>query len=344
MAENEDKSRNLKLLAVSLVFSIVVIGLVLYFTVDQTTIDYLRAVKAEFFGLAIVLQLVVWTLWGLRIHLLTRMVDRTVDVGIKESISIVLSNLFLAAVTPSMAGGEPVRIHLLSKRGLGAGSSTAIVFGERIFDAIFVLTAMPFALFVFQHVIATEIIRIGITIGIILFILGIALFFYAAAKPRKVKRFLKWLSKKVRWKKSVTFLQKIDNLVDDFHKGSMLIFHRGNIVFISIIFCVTASSWLAGFLIPSSILLSLEQDPIVMQSIAAQVILLVIILIPTTPGSSGVAEGAASLLYGGLVNKSILGVLIVLWRFITFHVNIIVGGGFQYKLFKTLKPKKTRKR
>lgn len=328
------KSRNTKLLILSLIFSIIVIITVLFLTVDENTISYLTKVQPQFFLLAILLQLLAWFIWGARISLMARMVEPKKRISIKESFTIVIANLFLAAVTPSMAGGEPVRIHLLSKKGFSTGCATAVVLGERVFDAIFILTMVPFALTVFQYIINIREVKIGLIVGIILFIAGVTLFFYAVARPEKSKRMLSRLFGKMR--KRVGWVEKIEGFVDEFHRGGKLIFKKGNSKGIITIFLVTALSWFIGFLVPSCILLGLGHSPVIVQSIAAQILLLIIVMIPTTPGSSGVAELGASALFSSFVNVSILGVFIVLWRFITYYFNIIVSGVFQYKVLKSV--------
>ncbi|HID25092.1 MAG TPA: flippase-like domain-containing protein [Thermoplasmata archaeon] len=327
------KSRNIKLLVLSLSFSLVVITAVLFFTVDENTLSYLAKIQPHFFLLAIALQFFAWFLWGVRISLMARMVEPEKKVNLQESFSIVIANLFLAAVTPSMAGGEPVRIHLLSKKGFTTGCATAVVLGERVFDAVFILAMVPFALTVFQSFIATKEIGIGLTVGVILFIAGIILFFYTVTRPEKIKGFLSRIFKKPG-EKRVGLLKRIEGAVDEFHRGSKLIFKTRNSKDIIAIFLITASSWLIGFLVPSSILLGLGHNPVFIQSIAAQVLLLIIVMIPITPGSSGVAELGASALYSSFTNISLLGVFIVLWRFITYYMNIIISSVFQYKLLK----------
>ena len=53
----------------------------------------------------------------------------------------------------------------------------------------------------------------------------------------------------------------------------------------------------------------------------------VISLLPFTPGGAGLAEASAASLYGLFVPSSSLGVLVVLWRLIVFHLNILLGLG-----------------
>jgi uncharacterized protein (TIRG00374 family) len=63
-------------------------------------------------------------------------------------------------------------------------------------------------------------------------------------------------------------------------------------------------------------------------------------MLPLTPGSAGIAEGSIFILYGILLNDpvsySLIGVFIILFRFITFHMNVIVGAIFQYRIFKSV--------
>ena len=332
----EVRSKNTKLLLLSLIFSIAVIAAILYLTVNEKTFSYLenRTIDPIFFLLAIVAQITTWFIWGLRISFMSDIVDPEHKVGFIEGTKIAIANLFLAAITPSMAGGEPVRIHLLSKKGFNAGHATSIVLGERIFDAIFILAMVPFALIVFQGIISIKIIKIGLILGIFLFTIGIALFFYTIARPNRVESFFHRLNK--RYGRKYTIIKKMGRLVKDFHNGGSLIFRKENLKDVLLILLITASSWFIGFLIPSLILIGLGHKPILLESIAAQILLVVIIMIPTTPGSSGVAEGGASLLYGAMVNTSILGIFIILWRFVTYYLNIIVSGLFQYKVLKSI--------
>jgi len=56
-----------------------------------------------------------------------------------------------------------------------------------------------------------------------------------------------------------------------------------------------------------------------------QIVIAVIMMIPLTPGSSGVAELSATSLYGLFVPSAIVGVFVVLWRLILYYSNIVIG-------------------
>ncbi len=343
VVDKEKKGKTIKLsIIVSLTLSIAIIIAILYFTIDADTVEKLKTVKIryEFFILAALLNILYWILWAARLKVLANAIDPDVKITLWDSTKIVITNLFLAGITPSMAGGEPVRIYLLNKKGMSVGSSTAAVLGERLIDAIFILFVVPFAIFVYKDEAGIQFLSNGLWIGIFVFILAIILFLYAMLKPEKTKSFLIYLNRKFsRFSKKKEsegkVIKKISGEVDNFH-NSMTCFvgkRKKSLISASIL---TVLFWSTGFMIPSMILLGLGLEPYFIQSYAAQILLLVIIMMPTTPGSAGVAEISIAGLYGVLIGGSIIGVFIILYRFITYHMNLIAGAIFQYRIFNSV--------
>jgi uncharacterized protein (TIRG00374 family) len=342
---NGKKPNTVKIpMIISITLSITIIIVILFFTVDAKTLEQLSkvSIKYEFFAVAIFLNILSWVLWGARMKVLANAMDTNVKISLWQSTKIVIANLFLACITPSMAGGEPVRIYLLNKNGMTFGCSTAVVLGERLIDAIFILIMIPIALFIFKDIKDLGLISIGLTIGVIIFIIFVILFIYSIIKPDKTKAFLIYLSKKFRrfFKKESEskIVQRINYEVDEFHK-SMHCFIDQNKKLLFLTSILTFMFWSVGFLIPSFILLGLGLPPFFLESYAAQIILLIIIMMPLTPGSSGIAEVSLYGLYGVLIGTSssiFIGVFIILYRFISFHMNLIAGAIFQYRIFKSV--------
>ncbi len=337
------KQKTVKLsIIISVTLSIAIILAILYLTIDADTFEKLRTVKIryEFFILAIFLNILYWFLWGARLKILANAIDPNVKISFWKSTKIVIANLFLAGITPSMAGGEPVRIYLLNKEGMSIGGSTATVLGERLIDAFFILLVAPFGFFIYKDKLSSEYLSSGLWIGVIVFILLIILFIFAILKPEKVKSFLIYLNKKLnrilkKQESESKIIKKIGDEVDNFH-NSMTCFvgERKKALFIAGI--LTVLFWSTGFMIPSMIFLGLGLPPFFIESYAAQILLLVIIMMPTTPGSTGVAELSIAGLYGVLIGSTLLGVFIVLYRFISYHMNLIAGVIFQYRIFRSV--------
>jgi glycosyltransferase 2 family protein len=343
----EKKEKKLKIYTIiSILISLIVIVVILYFTVNTQTIYYLSHVQIryEYFLIAILLNIFSWILWGLRLQVLSNALDNKLHIGLWESTKIVIANLFLANITPALSGGEPLRIYLLKKDGMSLGSATAAILGERLIDAICVLICVPFALFIFKDYLHNTTLTIGLSVGILLFVIFLLAFFYALKNPEKVKAFLLFLNKKIShlFKKKDSQEPKIVNFiekeVDNFHVSMLFFIGKGKKTFV-VVSILTVAFWGVSFLIASMLLLGLGLPPFFIESYAAQMLLLVIVTMPTTPGSSGIAEISISGLYGVLLGSSygyLLGVFVLLFRFITYHMNLIAGAIFQYRIFKSL--------
>ncbi len=87
----------------------------------------------------------------------------------------------------------------------------------------------------------------------------------------------------------------------------------------------TVLFWISEFLVASLLLMSLGQQPFVAESFLFQLVIAIIMMVPLTPGSSGIAEISASSLYILIVPASILGIFILLWRLLLYYFNIAVG-------------------
>jgi uncharacterized protein (TIRG00374 family) len=344
----EERGKNKKTvkwsIIVSLGISIAIIILILYVTVDANTLQKLTetSIKYEFFIIAIFLNILYWVFWAARLRVLSNAMDKKLKLGLWGSTKIVIANLFLASITPSMAGGEPVRIYLLNKEGMSFGSATAAVIGERLVDAIFILILVPIAFFIFHRIQDLGFIGVGLLIGIFVFIMLLIIFIYAILRPNKIKSFLIYLNKKLsRFSKKkeseIKIIKKINREVDNFRNGIICFAGEKKALFKASV--LTFLFWSTGFCIPSMILLGLGLPPFFIESYAAQVLLLVIIMMPTTPGSAGIAEAGIFGLYGVLIGtstESLIFVFIILYRFISYHMNLVAGAIFQYKIFKSV--------
>jgi glycosyltransferase 2 family protein len=335
-------------IVLSIALSLTIIVLLLYFTIDAKTIQYLSQISFRtdfflFFSAAVLLNVLYWFIWGARLKVLSTAVDPTIHVSWWETTKIVIANQFLAGITPSVAGGEPVRIYLLNKDGLSPGGATAVVLGERLIDAIFILMLVPFGFFVFKDRINVQLISYGLTIGVIVFITGLVVFALALKYPEKIKSLLLGISTKLsrfskKKDKRSAVVDRINREVDNFHTSMVFFLTGGKKRFLAA-GGLTVLMWSTGFMIPSMILLGLGLPPFFMESYAAQALLLIIVMLPTTPGSSGVTELGMAALYGVLLGAShqyLLGVFVLLFRFITYHMNMICGAIFQYRIFKSI--------
>ena len=81
-------------------------------------------------------------------------------------------------------------------------------------------------------------------------------------------------------------------------------------------------------------MMGLGLQPYILESFFFQILIAIIMIIPLTPGSSGVTELSASSLYALIIPSGMIGIFIILWRFVTFYLNIILGSIAGLAIFK----------
>ena len=135
-----------KWIYISVGFSLLVLVIILFLTINENTVQYLQQVNPVFLLLAFLAHLLSMCFWALRVQKMTGSLGYRI--GFFYSLNLVFANLLAAAITPSQAGGEPVRVHELYRAKVPLGDATAIVIMERVLDGIVLAVLAAFAMIV----------------------------------------------------------------------------------------------------------------------------------------------------------------------------------------------------
>ncbi len=330
--ESDEKVSTVKPMLIGLIVSVVTIVVIFKLTETKVTWRIILQADWRFLILAFLLHSLFWFFWGVRLKQLTSMLKADIPLGYALEISI--ASTFLAAITPSSAGGEPLRIKMLSDR-IPLGSATAVVLAERLLDAIFFVVAL--IVFLIISGFATKFgFEVGAVFGVCL--VGFLLFLYLIVKDeRNIERLSKFTYSKLRrfGEDKASRIAKRVREESLMFREALVDMLKNPIDRVALSLIYTALIWFPEFLVPSVVLLALNQNPAFLLSITAQFILVIISLIPLTPGSSGIAEAGMVYLYSKFVPQAVLGVLVAIWRFITYYTNIFVGFVVNVKLLKS---------
>ncbi len=309
---------------VGLLLSLATILVIFKLTETSMTWRVIAGARPGLLLLAVAFHLLFWLFWAFRLKLLFSILNHRISVG--YALEVTLASMFLAAITPSSAGGEPLRVKMLVDKGATLGGASAVVVAERLLDAIFFLLAL--ALFLILTGFST---RFGIEIGVAFFAMLVvctAILTVAIKKPEGVEKIVQrlypLLSKVLRERRAEKISAFVTREARLFSDAAIELTTKSpyRLVFA---FLLTAQLWLFEFLVPSAVLLAFNQSPVVLYSITAQLIIVIVSLLPLTPGSSGLAETSMVYLYSRFVAVSTVGVLVGVWRVITYFSNLIVG-------------------
>jgi uncharacterized protein (TIRG00374 family) len=313
-------NERLKATLFAALMSLVSIIFILYYTDADISWELLSRVNGWFLLLAVALHVFSWMLYALRLKLLASMAGH--EITLPLSFRCTLASNFLAAITPSSAGGEPLRIKVLADDGMSYGAATAVVISERLLDSIFFLTSLALFLMVSGFFAG-----FGLKVGAIflVFLLAFVAFLrQLIIRPKRVARLMEWIKKKTGNRAIVLTIEREIWLFRD--AGIQLA--KETMRCLPVLVVMTALIWFSDFLVPSALLAGMAQDPSILLSVTSQNILAIVSLLPLTPGASGIAELGMSYLYSTFVSPALLLPLIVLWRLITYFLNIVVGAAF----------------
>jgi uncharacterized protein (TIRG00374 family) len=120
------------------------------------------------------------------------------------------------------------------------------------------------------------------------------------------------------------FVMRADKEIDNFNDAVIKFVKsaKGGILW-GMLF--TLLYWLSEIFTASLILVGLGQPPLVLESFVIQLILAILMMLPLTPGSSGIAEAGAYTMNALFIPVSIVGILVVIWRVVLYYFNITLG-------------------
>lgn len=322
-----------KLLTLTLGISFVSVLLIFVFVWDRQTLDLILGMKMQYIIGALVLHLLSFVVWGMRTSSMSRAIGY--NVSFIDALEIVTSSVFLASITPSSAGGEPLRVHLLSKRYMPVGKATAVVVTERLLDAIFILIVSPIAVYFLRNRMNDPGLDALLVLGAVTILGLIFLMVYSVKRPGKlvnvIHMFSSVLSRFTGKTRIKNLPQRIEKEVEHFSESSHVYLNDGRRgLFYGMIF--TIIFWVLEFALIPVLLLGLGSQPFVLYAFATQVLLFILLIVPATPGSSGIAEFGATTLFSTFVPAYMLGVLVIIWRAFTFYINLLIGGLVSFKV------------
>ena len=318
----------LKWLYISIGFSLLVLVIILFLTINENTIKYIREINPIFLLLAFLTHIMTMCFWAWRVQKMSGSLGYRI--GFFYCLNLVFANLLAAAITPAQAGGEPVRIHELYRANVPLGDATAVVIMERVLDGIALAALAAFAMIVltdqWKSLGAISEVMVYITW---IFVSGcLFLFYLAIRRPDVVKKVVHRISRFFTrtWEAArvENLVTRADTEIDNFNEAVIKFVKsaKGGI-FWGMLF--TLLYWLSEILTASLILVGLGQPPLVLESFVIQLILAILMMLPLTPGSSGIAEAGAYSMYSLFIPASIVGIFVVVWRVVLYYFNIALG-------------------
>jgi len=252
----------------------------------------------------------------------------------RKSFDVIMLWEFASSVTPSVVGGSAAALYIVTKEGISAGRSTAIVMVTALLDELFYITMVPIMfILVGAHKLFTSegsYLFMNTQMGMqgvffigyaFIVVLTIIISYGVFIKPRGFK----WILLRIF---RIPFLRKWRHQAgeagDDIITTSKEM--RGKpFIFWARAYLATFFSWTARFWVVNFLILSITPVGQHFLIYARQLVMWVILLISPTPGSSGVAEFLFSDFLGDFIPFGLVAALALLWRLVSYYPYIIIG-------------------
>lgn len=252
----------------------------------------------------------------------------------RQSFDVIMLWEFASAITPSVIGGTSVAMFILNKEGITLGKSTAIVMMSAFLDELFYILTVPLVIliigtaYLFPIELTKQIFGYTLSVKGIFYVgygftvmLTIIILYGVFVNPFGIKKLLyRLFSFKLlkRWQK------KVVQLGSDMIKTSLELKEKNGWFWIKA-FGATLFAWTARFWVVNFIILMFTDVNNHFLIYGRQLVMWVILIISPTPGGTGVAEFAFDSFLKDFIPLGLAGLLVVLWRFISYYPYLFIG-------------------
>lgn len=319
-----------------LVITVITLLVLLIMTVSEDTMNSLRKMQPVYFIYAFIVLAIYYYLDAVRIKVISKALGH--NVPIKTGLDIIISGIFLAAVTPFQTGGLPVQLYVLKQRGIAYGEGSLILFMRGVTAVFFYFIALPLIFGLYANVFSSSIVQNLIRYLLIAYGLALLFFIFAIFAPDKIikllyrfDRFLKGI-KLLKSDKIIKVINWFESEIELFLKGLKLFFTKRKLyIFLSLV--LTFISFIFFFSIALIILMGLGvpvTNPI--EVVNLQFLHAFLVMFMPTPGASGISETLFATLFSSVCSRELLGIYAILWRFFTFYLGAAIGGFLTLKI------------
>ncbi|MCK4353141.1 flippase-like domain-containing protein [candidate division WOR-3 bacterium] len=312
-------------LRIFLILTVVSITVILIFTVSKGTFQSLKQVSPLFLSITLVICLLRIYFECLRLQTLAWAFGNWLD--FKSSAEFTIGGYFLS-LTPFGVGGLPLQFYILMRKKFSFGESGAIISMRGIAFLLAFIFAMP-VLAGYRSLFAGTGIRVLSGYLLAIYIILFTLFILVMWRTERVKYRLSKLKTFFAhrgWHKAINWLDKFLDELDKFKFGFKRCWSKGIYKLILTIF-LSGVSLFFYILIAPLLFRGLGLQVSIMKTAVIQLILIFLLVFAPTPGASGIAEGAGFALFRSIcVKQELLGIYVVLWRFFTYYIGVIIGG------------------
>lgn len=252
----------------------------------------------------------------------------------KQAFNVIMLWEFASAITPGVVGGSAAALFILEREKIPLGQSTALVIITLILDNLFYILFIPIVFFTVtsRALFPSDLEWLkenGLTVFwlaySIIVVINTALILSVFISPRLITGVVNLIYKlpflKNRRAKAIQFGKDIETASNTLKNQPLGYWLK--------LFLTTIWSWAARFLVLNFVLFAFIELQLIdhLMVLARQLMMWLTLLVTPTPGGSGMAEFAFSVLFADYINPvgfSAVGLALV-WRTLSYYPYLLIG-------------------
>ncbi len=253
-------------------------------------------------------------------------------ISIGRAINVSLIGFYYSNITPSAVGGQPMQVNSFRKAGIPVGYGTMAV-TIRFFTNQFIICAMALVLFLFNRTFIYEQLGGAIwlaRIGWLINFAAVPLVVLATWKRSWVQGLANWLISllaKIRIVRNKdAMITKVTEVLDTYNKAMLNLLKSPGQILIQFLCSFVSLLGMTATIIFVYHAFGQEGTPWY-QLLTLSCLLYVSASYTPLPGASGAQEGGFLVFYNGIFKNGTIGMALLVWRFFTFYLFLLVGIG-----------------
>lgn len=308
--------------------------IVLYFVLKDNfgaVITELQRANPFWIFVAVLVALVYCLVQSLALHAIIKTYDK--DYSYKKALQLTYITNFFNGITPFSTGGQPMQVYLLKRDGISIPTGTNIIMQNFILYQLALVAygvialGLNYIFHIFPHIpVLGNLIILGFTINTLIMV-GLFVISFS-------KKFNKWLINlgikilsKLKLVKDIEKTKKEwDTYLETFHEGATLLWKNKKVCIKSFIYQFLSLT--CFYILPFFVLkaLGVTNEITAVEAIVSSAYVLIIGSFVPIPGASGGIEYGFLQFFGTFVKGSILSASVIVWRFISYYLLMIIGG------------------
>ncbi len=319
---------------ISFMLLIILTCIVLFFSLKDNffeTIEQIKNMNLIWLFVAILLLIGYWLFSSLAMKLIANKFNNKIKISKIFKLNVITQ--FFNGITPSSSGGQPYQIYALKKSGLTIVDSTNVSI-QTFVCYQFALVLLGFVAIIFNKLFnlftKMNLLKILVIVGFTVNI-AIAAFLFAITITKKMnKKIIKFVInigyklKIVKNKEEAS--KKLNDSIDQFQQGTYLLLKDKKLLALAIVYQLLGL--ISLYAIPVTLLFGMGDYSSINLglSIVATAYVMVAGAFVPLPGGTGGLEYAFVSFFGNFIDGGKLTALMIIWRFITYYLGMIIGG------------------